>query len=86
MSKDPTKSASPDGYSSGKAKLRLETALSHLEKVLEEKASELKNKESPTAKLEIAKQEIIELKIKNDSIANRLDSAIENLKQLIGDV
>ena len=85
LAKDPTKNAFPDVSSSGKAKVRLETALSNLEKVLEEKASKITQKETSSEELDNARQEIEDLKLKNDSIAGRLDLTIEKMKKLLGE-
>lgn len=81
----PNKSTFPDRSSPGKAKLRLETALSNLEKVLEEKADQFSQRVNSTYKLNIAKKEIADLKKKNDSISARLDSAIAKMKKIIGE-
>ena len=80
---DTSKLASADASSGGKAKLRLETALTDLETVLEDKLVKVLNTENVNEELNQAKQQIADLKMKNRSIAARLDVAIKKLKDIL---
>ena len=68
-----------------KAKLRLETALTRLEKALEERIVVPTETPNLNGKLDSANLEIAELKRKNLSIAARLDLAIDKMKTILGD-
>ena len=83
MAIDTSKLASADASSVGKAKLRLETALTDLETVLEDKFVNVLNTEKSYQELNDAKEQIADLKMKNKSIAARLDVAIKKLKDIL---
>ena len=80
-----SKGSSATINSDGKAKLRLETALTRLEEILEEKVAASKNSLVLAKELDTAKQEIVDLKDKNRSIAVRLDLAIDKMKMILSD-
>ena len=79
-----TKSYSGTQTKSEKAKLRVETALTRLEKALEEKLVQTPDLGNLSGKLDSAKREIVQLKDKNLAIAARLDSAIDKMKTILG--
>ena len=85
MATDQSKVVSADMSSAGKAKLRLETALSSLETVLEDKFAEGLDSERSVEKLNSANQQIADLKLQNKSIAVRLDVVIKKLKDILSD-
>ena len=80
-----SKGSSATIISDGKAKLRLETALTRLEEILEEKVAASKNSLVLAKELDTAKQEIVDLENKNRSIAVRLDLAIDKMKMILSD-
>ena len=77
----PSMANSPEG----KAKLRLEIALTRLEKALEEKVALPAESQNLSVKLDSANREIAELKSKNLSVAERLHSTINKMKTILGD-
>lgn len=83
MAIDKSKLASANASSAGKAKLRLETALTDLETVLEDKFVKVLNTDKSYEELNDAKEQIADLKMKNKSIAVRLDVAIKKLKDIL---
>ena len=85
LATDPTKIASNDTPSAEKAKLRLENALTGLEKLLEDKSVGILRSDNSVEKLDYANQQIADLKMKNKSIAARLDVAIKKLKDILGE-
>ena len=70
----------------GKAKLRLESALDRLEEVLEEKVVIAPESDGFSEDLDTAKREIADLQMKNRTIAERLDKAIDKMKAITGDL
>ena len=85
MAINSSKGSSAIKNSDGKAKLRLETALARLEEILEEKVAASENSLILTTELDTAKQENVDLKNKNHSIAVRLDLAIDKMKIILSD-
>ena len=85
MAINSSKGSSSTINSDGKAKLRLETALTRLEEILEKKVAASKDSLVLAKELDTAKQEIVDLKNKNRSIAVRLDLAIDKMKMILSD-
>ena len=78
-------SASLQGSSSTLAKKRLEEALTRLESALDEKGPKVAAAQNLEDSLADANKKISVLQDKNDTIARRLDGAIERMKTLLGD-
>ena len=85
LTTDPPKITAADTLSAGKAKLRLETALTGLEEVLEDKLAEGLHADNSFENLNNANQQIADLKLQNKSIAARLDVAIKKLIDILSE-
>ena len=71
--------------STAQAKNRLDAALARLEKALTAKLNQPDAGADLAATLETAQREVADLKNKNQIVSTRLDTAISNLKTIIGD-
>lgn len=71
--------------SAKQAKNRLDAALERLDKALAAKLNQPDTAADLAATLETAQREVADLKNKNQIVSTRLDTAISNLKTIIGD-
>ena len=85
MATNSTQSASLQVSSPTLAKKRLEEALTRLESAVDEKGPKLAVTQNLKDSLADANKKIEALQDKNVTIAQRLDGAIERMKNLLGD-
>ena len=85
MATNSTKSPSLQGSSSNQAKKRLEEALARLESALDEKERKMAGTRIIEEALGEANKKISMLQDKNDTVAGRLDGAIDRMKSVLGE-